>query len=91
MGERLAHFKENWQRFTSDQLVLHMVGHGILIDFHTQPMLTNSLVDYQLPAEMTRRPTVFQQVEKLLEKKVIERVADKNSWGLYSRFFVVLK
>ena len=34
---------------------------------------------------------MFQQVEELLQKGVIEGVVDKTSWGLYSRFFVVLK
>ena len=44
VGERLAHFKENWRRFTSDQWILHIVEHGVLIDFHTWPTLTDSPV-----------------------------------------------
>ena len=65
--------------------------HGVLIDFHTQPILTDSPVNCQLPVETTRRQAVFQQVEELLQKRVIEKVVAKTSWGLYSRFFVVPK
>ena len=91
VGGRLAHYKENWMKVTTDQWIIGLVAEGMKLDFSSPPPLTRIPPPSCLPRDKTLRQAVLDQVQVLLHKRVIEEVKDRSSPGFYNRFFVVPK
>ena len=86
VGERLAHFAQNWAKITDDKWVLSLVRKGYRIPFLKRPILSPDPVFFQQPSSQQLEEEVASLLSKGAEEEKIPECP-----GYYSRIFLVPK
>ena len=91
VGARLMKFWRMWEKIGADPSIVQIIQQGYRLEFSTKPKLTIEPWEPSPPISIVKQQAVHDQIQKLLEKKVIETVQNRYSSGFYNRFFVVPK
>ena len=91
MGGRLRQFANAWAGVTADQWVLNTVSCGYRLEFTSSPPLGLSLRITPTPRDQSKARTLREEIEDLLAKDAIDRVADPSSLLFSSHFFLAPK
>ena len=86
VGERLAHFAQDWAKITDDKWVLSVIRDGYRIPFLERPILSPNPVIFQQPLSQH----LEEEVASLLSKGAVEEIIPECP-GHYSRIFLVPK
>lgn len=91
VGARLLHYHSQWFQITQDKLVLQIVKNGLILDFISLPAFTG-VKETVVPRVGTKRSSILEEVNSLLEKHAIEPVpTSAENQGYYSTIFMVPK
>lgn len=92
VGGRLNKFLHQWEKITTDSLVLSIIRGGLTLQFKDRPPLSNTPVVLNQTSDPLKSELLSVEVETLLEKAAIEEISSSNlSPGFYSRLFLVPK
>ena len=91
MGACLLRFTPQWNAITEDSWVRNVVARGYILPFKSQPPLSISPVDIQLPGDTDKCRILDTEILTMSQKQAIEPVTQPLSPGFYSHIFLVPK
>ena len=74
----------NWKRITKDKVILDIIQHGLKLRIVDKPV-TNA--PFQHPRSIYETVIIDGEIQKLLQKQVIEEVANDTNIGCYHNLF----
>ena len=91
VGACLLRFTPQWNAITEDSWVRNVVARGYILPFKSQPPLSISPVDIQLPGDTDKCRILDTEILTMSQKQAIEPVTQPLSPGFYSHIFLVPK
>ena len=74
----------NWKKITKDKVILDIIQHSLKLRIVDKPV-TNA--PFEHPRSVDERAIIDGEIQKLLQKQVIEEVANDTNTGYYSNLF----
>ena len=94
LSGRLYHFRQAWQKITTDQWTQSVIRNGYRIQFGVRPKLARVVPQFSRkpPADPEKIQLLQEGIESMLEKHAVEPVSSHHpKGGYYSQLFLVQK